>query len=327
MERKFSSFDKMIIKGFSADPRQDDFREDVGRNGMAEGSKRMPYEKEKTSSQIEICRLMNQMTNDMRVKYGLQPFDISVSNIHITGNNLQLANGTEIGGFFDTPRQRAIVREARSNTEFADFVGHELTHFKSFGAIQLPLGEETQLDYEYRVGFAAKSRDGKQEFFHMIDEALTEELTIEMIESLKESNHPLFANDAKETSQVLAEYGDKLGFSDNLMQAYYLPDDHPQRDRFRVSGIPYAYPEERQVLNVLIDKIYDGNTQDFAERDEVFDLFIQGKMQGNLLGIGRVIERTFGKGTFRKLGKVSSSQDIADYRDFVERLDAETSSA
>jgi hypothetical protein len=316
---KVSSFDKLVVQGYAADSSLEALRIDLGRAKMAEGGKPMEGEKKKTPAQLEICALMNVLTNNLRAEYGLLPFNVPVENIHVFGNNLHLEDGLEIGGMFDAPGQLALVRECRSNTEFADYLAHELIHFKSFGAVQLP-SDGDNLDYHYRAGFAAHNRDGSRHFFHDVDEALTEEMAKRLVESLKASHHRLFEDETEETLRVQAEHRSNPNFSTDIVIARHLEDSHPMRDRYKVMGTPYPYQEEREILNSLIDKIFERNRQKFAKREEVFNLFAKGKLQGNFLGIGKVIEQTFGRGSFRKIGELSSLEDAAEYRDYVKTL-------
>jgi len=317
MER-ISSFDKLVMRGYSGTQKLEDFRIELGRTRMADGGLPMDNELKKTPAQLEICRLMNVLTNTLLERHGLKPLDVPPENMHIFGNNLSL-DGSEIGGIFLPPDQLTIVREGRSLIEFADFVAHELIHFKSFGAVQVPSGAD-DLDFEYRSGFSAHSRDGKRSFFHAIDEALTEQLSKGLVESLKTSGNSLLADEVEEMQRVLAEYGQNPEFATDVMTARYLEDGHPMKGRYNVMATHYIYQEERAILNSLIDKIFSKNSGRFTTKEEVFDLFAKGKLQGNFLGIGKVIERTFGKGTFRKLGEVSNLKDTAEYKTFVERL-------
>lgn len=67
----------------------------------------------------------------------------------------------------------------------------------------------------------------------------------------------------------------------------------------------FVYPKERLQFDELIDKIYEKNREDedFKDREEVFNLFARATMSGRLLTLVRLIEKTFGKGAFRKLGE------------------------
>ena len=292
---------------------------------MAEsGKQKFEKEQEKNPIQVETCLLMDELTNKLRQKYGLEPLSVPVENIHIVDVPLQ-QSGTELGGQFDAEHQFVIVRPARSKTEFADYVCHELIHFKSHGAVQVPTEGDT-LDFMYRSGFKAHSRDAKRTYFGMLDEGLTEELSKRVVEELKKSRHQLIADEAEETRKVQAEYGVKAGevgefFSKDLMWAKYLDENDPKRAQYRVTGFEYAYTEAREVLHTLVSKLYGLNQELFTDKEQIFDLFFKGKLQGNFLGIAKLIDKTFGQGTFRKIGELSgTAKTMDDYKKFVESL-------
>lgn len=320
---KHSSFDRFIAPQFSEEDKQE-MLEEAGKRKMAEGGARHEQEQEKTPVQIETCLLMDELTNRLRQKYGLEPLAVPAQNIHII--DLPLNRGEiEIGGLFSAKTQSVIVRPARSKTEFADYVCHELIHFKSHGAIQVPT-EGDELDFGYRGGFTTNSRDGKSTYYSMLDEGLTEELSKRTVEELKRNRHSLVADEAEETSKVQAEYGKKNGevgefFSKDLLWAKYLDENDPRRAEYRVTGFEYAYTEQRDVLYMLVDKLYAKNAGQFTDKEQVFDLFFKGKMQGNFLSIAKLIDKTFGKGTFRKIGELSgSAKTMEEYKEFVESL-------
>jgi hypothetical protein len=68
----------------------------------------------------------------------------------------------------------------------------------------------------------------------------------------------------------------------------------------------------------LIDKILERNSEKFQDREEIFEIFAKGMMTGNILPVGRLIERTFGNGTLRRIGELD--QDIQAQKEFVNSL-------
>nr|MBP6931736.1 hypothetical protein [Candidatus Paceibacterota bacterium] len=74
----------------------------------------------------------------------------------------------------------------------------------------------------------------------------------------------------------------------------------------------FTYKQERKFLHTLVDKIFQKNFDKFQDKEEVFDMFFKGMITGNILPIGRLVDETFGAGTFRKIGELDgdiSSQD------------------
>jgi hypothetical protein len=64
----------------------------------------------------------------------------------------------------------------------------------------------------------------------------------------------------------------------------------------------YAYKKQRDRLNVLVKEIHERNPGRFSSTEEVFKVFAKAVLSGRLLELARLIDQTFGKGGFRKLG-------------------------
>ena len=83
--------------------------------------------------------------------------------------------------------------------------------------------------------------------------------------------------------------------------------------------LSFPYKAERDALRNLINKIVDRNS-DLSYAD-IFDMFCKGKFSGNILTIGKLVEKTFGRGTFKKLGVVTSGyKKTEDFTSFVDNL-------
>ena len=54
--------------------------------------------------------------------------------------------------------------------------------------------------------------------------------------------------------------------------------------------------------------LYEENKDKFDSYEDLFKLFSAAMFKGDLLPIARLIEDTFGKGTFRKIGESSKSK-------------------
>ena len=58
---------------------------------------------------------------------------------------------------------------------------------------------------------------------------------------------------------------------------------------------------ERQKLKRILDTIREKSGGEYATRDEVFDEFVRAYFTGNVLTVGRLIERSFGKKSLKKI--------------------------
>lgn len=306
------SIQNAAIKGTTTEDKQQILK-DIGPKQIAKGREPIPGEKEKTIEDIALISLAKTGISSLRSKFGLEPFEISVKNIHLLPGvgSQKVESGTVRAGGSDPETQSVVAREGRSKTETIDFITHELLHLSSYGAMQITTeGEE---DYSYRAGFTAVSRDGKRQYFHLVDEALNELLTKQVVESVKEN--PLLIDEANETKLFLDL--EKAENPDDVISARFKGDV----DDGDVDVLRYKYPEERKVLGSLVEKIFQRNSQRFSGKEDIYNMFFNGKLQGNLYEIGKLIDNTFGKGTFRRIGEVSNTVHVTEeYRKYIDAL-------
>ncbi len=289
-------------------------------------------EREKTLKELKIISLANDLTNEIRRKYGLDDFDIPGENIHIIKKEAwekekHLKNEV---AFYSPDNQTIAIKDESPGIVFLHNVFHELLHFKSYNALQFTLGEKSKVML-YRLGFFIKGRKNNEEFFDNINEAITEDLTKKFV--LKIYLDPLFSKDLKKTKEVISKYPDMIDSQGEFLikkeDMFYaaikkrtlgeLIDDFFCKERMtRMSVEEFTYARQRKNLNILIDKLFERNRDYFKNREEIFELFVKGMVTGNILPIGRLIEKTFGNGTFRKIGELDSK--IEDQRRFIESL-------
>lgn len=270
-------------------------------------------EREKTPAEKEIIRLVNEFLNKIRQQCGLQNFEVSENNVHIIKNDRWKAliqkvmpelQGSDVQGFFQGTNEAAILKEQQSILRFADALCHEITHFHSYGSLQLvrlssemDKHEKNFSSADYRRGLGINNRliqeqDAQKSklYFALLNEAVTEELTVRFLEQNK--NNPIFQDGFSKIAE-----GPKM--------AYVANESTSDSPKFIVG--PFHF-EERESLRTLIKKLEQQNTE--INQTEIFDLFVKAYFTGNILPLSRLIEKSFGKGTFRKIG------EIADYKEF-----------
>jgi len=286
-------------------------------------------EREKTQEELQIISLANEATNEVRQRYGLENFDIPPENIHVIAEE---AWPREKGvAFYNSILQGIVAREQPARIVFMKKIFHEMLHFKSYNALQIETGENPELD-EYRVGLTVHTRDGKSMYFVNLNEAVTEEMTKRFATKLFDNS--LFAGETKQTKDVITRYpravtgsGEPL-FDEDTFYAevegkkswgeavgrLFGAQEKPKK----ITTEGFTYQLERKILNTLIDKIFERNPEKFQDREEIFEIFAKGMMTGNILPVGRLIERTFGNGTLRRIGELD--QDMQAQEEFVNSL-------
>ena len=287
-------------------------------------------ERTKTPKELQIVTLVNEATNEVRQRYGLENFDIPPNNIHvITEEEWPREKSTAL---LNSMLQGVAMREKLSHIAFMKTAFHEMLHFKSYGAAQITTGENPELD-EYRLGLTVTTRDGKKIYFVNLNEAMTEEMT--KLFAKKLLNNPLFIDEIRQTRDVMEKHAQAITASGEPLfdeDTFYAEIQggkswRESADRLfgklfgssvKISTEGFTYKQERKILNTLIDKIFQRNPEMFQEREEVFEVFAKGMMSGNILPVGRLIEKTFGYGTFRKIGELD--KDVEAQEELVNSL-------
>jgi hypothetical protein len=280
-------------------------------------------EREKTPEELEIIDLVNQATNEVLYEYGGEVSDIPAENIHIILE--EMWPDSKKSTFYSSLNQAVAFKEPSVRIVFLTQLFHEILHFKSYKALQAITPEEGSSYVEvYRGGLEVISRDDNYRYFEVFNEALTEELTKRFVTKL--FDHPLFAEDRLQTTNIANKYPKAVTKEKTPLfneETYYaeVVNEYLNTESKKVANIEvssFGYESEREILSILVNKLYEKNLDSFKCEEEVFRLFAEGMFSGNLLTTGKLIEKTFGDGTFRKLGELGS--DPEGQRGFIESL-------
>lgn len=208
-------------------------------------------------------------------------------------------NFQEHGGSTRFHLQEIVIEidEDDSNSEIADKVFHELMHLGSL--YRMRYGNENPHPgmgnyYTERAGLKILDSDGSTKFFDGLDEALTQKLSINYLQGQK--GNPLYQSDFKLGEEV---------FGDRLKEGVLTFCRNEAGERVPVMS--HAYQDEIEATMEYVQGIYEANQDRFMSVDQVWDVFFQAKFTGRLLQLARLIEKTHGKGAFRRLGEVPNS--------------------
>lgn len=327
---KFGSIDKIVGQV----PEEE--KQKIGEEFRAKYEDQAPYikdlegkERPKTADEEQVINLANELTNDLLHRYGLKSVDIFLENVHIIK---QSEWWTDKGrAFYKQFVQGIAVVEQPARIVFLKRMLHELIHLKSYNAAQVGLGAGRGVG-NYRVGLRSVSRNFQRDYFEFLNEAITECLTIEMLEKAK--SMPFFADDLAETEKNKPIY--KKETEDELEEEFHFDEDIYYVGRYKgthqeqlgrkfglIKGKTkylfegYGYKPEREVLDILINKILQHHPE-YAGRQQVFDIFVKAVLHGDMMPLGRLIDNTFGRGTFRRLGEFDDAEKM---KHFVSHLE------
>lgn len=305
---KESSFNRLVAQGVSTEGAENFVKSTLAEVYEQAKTLEVEGEIEKTENQKELCLIVNEEVSRVIEKYKNQDIEVTPNHVRIVDNsNGRIAN-IALGQFLPE-MQLILLNKPANDAEFAYVVIHECIHFKSYGAMQVPLDMNNHPDPYYRSGWnvSPRNRLNNQMYFQLIDEAVTEKMTIEVFDAVTDKNLELLRV-KKNTEENIK----------NGMLGYPLKEDVVYLDKEKGRGFTYVKP--REALDTLIKKIFDKNSDEFENSEEIFDLFLEGKFTGNILPIGRLIDKTFGKGTFRKLGESTYMDSQDDMVEFVNQL-------
>ena len=292
-----------------------------------EGNTPEGKEKEKSTEEKEI---IVRMDNDMSIflkKYGVDTINIPNENIHIidskrfTEEELRKIHkkfGTE-HGFYSSEKQSIVILKDSNDSKLSFYhtIAHEMLHIQGFYSYQKSNAKDSDFTLKNknsneelsinvrRSGFSIGSVDGKELFFDDLNESIITELEIlfekEFIAKWPELQDEV--RERKEHIEYMRENNNNSVDKKDLEIASFTIDDNSN-----YTNKTYAYYSERRKLKSLVDGLYKNNSDQFDSRDEVFKLFVEATMSGRIMEVARLIEKTFGKGSFRMIGELTSDK-------------------
>lgn len=258
--------------------------------------------------------------------YGAKSLDISPAAIKVINPERVSSEAREridqqSASAFYCPQKQKIILFANwkegGKLEFLYRLVHEMIHVKAFEswqniyetgedkrALSLRRGEEETRIGIRRIGFRIMKKNGEVSYFYDIDEAIVTELTMrfgwkffyqfpELIEELRARDEAI-ETFAKRDGRSLEKERRSIS---------HIKFDKEEDGRMRCSICGYSYSKERNKFMNLCKDIFQSNHEKFASVEQVFDEFAKAVMTGKLLSVARMIEQTYGKGSFRRVGE------------------------
>ena len=252
------------------------------------------YEREKTEGEAQyVTAILERMPEFIR-RFGGNPLNLNMDHVHMLDNGKMdddYRKKIEGKGACYLARQELMFMiDSGNDLDNACHLVHELIHFNSFQSIEPVPTKGEKVFSSRRVGLEIFSNAKDKMFFEDFNEAVTEELAKRFDKEYFELI-PRIADQVKNRNDVRTLLADK---------------DDIQLVRTKESGEiewrNYAYSKERANLNKLIDQIFETNKDNFKDREDVFKVFAEAALSGNIMPLARLVEETLGKGAFRQLG-------------------------
>lgn len=282
-------------------------------------------EKEKTTEEKQIIERVNSSMYDFLSQYGIDPIKVPLKNIHILDktkitkeefDKIKEKFGTENGFYAASTQSIIILKDYYSNKlSFTNTLVHEILHLQGFYSYQKSKKEAADVILEKeddlanmnirRSGFSIGTTDGKRLLFHNLNESVITELQIRF-EKKYMKRWSEFEEDIRKRDIYIEEVSKRDNVPIELLEKTIAGVKGDESSGYKFFSYPYH--NERRKLDSLIDELYEKNTNDFNSKEEVFQLFAKATMTGRIMTVARLIEKTFGKGSFRFVGEQSSDK-------------------
>lgn len=276
------------------------------------------FEREPTQEEKEIIFEVFDRLPDFIKEYGASQErftdfkQVHILDDHIINQDEKIKSFFErnIDGRYSPSTGRIEILQKESNyMRMAHALVHELMHANSFFSITLKKDDEgteqNLLASLRRFGISSNEKcnigNMDKQLFNFMNETVTEELTKRFCERYFPEMRLLkdrFTKLKGTRTQIELLDSPTVAILSELLDSQSL----------------YSYINERADFVSMVELLYETNKDEFNSYEDVFKLFSKTMFQGHLLPIARLIEKTFGKGSFRTLGQKTKerSPDVAD---------------
>lgn len=193
------------------------------------------------------------------------------------------------------------VSQETTASQLAHSLAHELVHLYGYNRFRA-MNEEGKEEFitdrgglsigDPKRGYDEKS--GGHEHFKALNEAVTEKLAILISRGIIVKTKIL-----EKDFQIL----DDMYGKEKSPEIYFLTTIINEEGNAEFSW-GRSYPELLEKFEEVCYELYQKNRDRFRSADDVFQVFAQAYCTGKLLTLARLIEKTYGKGAFRKLGEL-----------------------
>ena len=289
------------------------------------------YKRLPTPEEIKTIGLVNTWTNALLKRYNAPSIDIPAAATYVLEKQKlpERLKDHLLGRFY--PGSYAVtVVEQSGQYPFAESLFHEMLHAKSRMSHQ-PEAVDADDTIFKRLGISYREKKVPGKFpdlyFNWMNEAVTEELAKTFTQACFKAG--MWKAERDQTVATLLEPDIPSDVKSNLSDVFFarpLPQKPkgwfkktPEESGPKYEIREYSYASERAALKLLIDTLYERNPSQFQSPNQVFDVFARAMLRDTLLPLGRLIERTFGHGTFKKIGAI---KDIGELQAIIRQSDS-----
>lgn len=269
------------------------------------------FEYPKSEKELALVSFVNEETSRLMQEAGIKPYDVPVDNFHIIPPELYKKAAGRGGTATAFNTKQGIIFDAqhfRDNPVYFGAVAiHELLHLKAHLSMEVQEEGDKVKKTPYREGVTVHALQGYGHHgkYHQHFEGLHEGIVAETEKRLlaKLLDRPelakekewLMSDEAKEMKKELAERKE-------------IPEDDIVwvGKKGKNDWETVSYPLQRDVLNYVCTEIQKQFPDEYQSADDVYKTFLNAHFTGRLLPLARIVEKTFGEGSFRLLGNMGT---------------------
>jgi len=275
------------------------------------------FEYPKSEKEISLIDFANIETDELMQQAGVEPYDIPLENFHIIPPELYKKAAGDTGTATTFNSKQGIIFDAqhfRDNPlNFAATALHETLHLKAHFSLEVEQNPEDKNKIEttpYREGVTIRAlqKYGHHGQYHAHFNGLHEAIvaTQEQKSLPKILNLPEFAEEKEWLqSEEAKELRKKLAKEKNIPEDDIIWVGKKGKNDWE----KLSYLQPKRALDYVCSEIQKQFPDKYNSPDEVFKEFLKAHFTGQLLPIARLIEKTFGEGSFRILGNMDASRD------------------
>ena len=273
------------------------------------------FERQKSEIENILIDFANKETNELLDNLGINTYSIPRENYHIVPTEVfEIATGEKNAFAVSDSSLQGILFSSdvfKSNPlYFGSIALHETLHLKSSMSIELNENDDGVEASLFRTGVAVMGsqkshREGEyKEHFIGLEEAIV--ATQEKKSFIKILNLPELSKEKDSmTTGYLKELKKYITEKENLSEDEIISIDTDGNYR------RFSYLSQRRVLDFVCNEVQKQFSNDYQNAEEVFNEFLKAHFTGQLLPIARLVEKTFGEGSFRILGEMGMTDSSA----------------
>jgi hypothetical protein len=261
------------------------------------------FEREKTPEETELVQKLLDKLAGFFSEAGINPLKITPDHIHFLDLEKLKSKNLPPVHFCEPNDQYIGVVGTESKLATAQAIVHEAVHFNTFHSAEITKNRTVQMR---RTGASMRIRGEREFYFHDINEVVTTEIeklfereNFDSIPEIQEEwqKRQEFVRGMKQT------YPEKADLADDVAHVAVNPATG------QLDGVRYGYFTERDAFEELLENMYARNPEMSKENEDIFMLFVDATLRGELLPLARLVEKTYGKGSFRQLGYNTRSKN------------------